>query len=299
MNADYKFLTQTIDKRLRPLLADKLQPGSHCGIPGTTVFEAVATVREAIAHAEVTRPLMCILPLDFQEAFDKISRTYIFTMLKSYGFSESFIHRIKRMHENATSSIQINGHLSSPAPILCCPLSMQLFALCLNPLLHILEEKLPGIRVWRRNNKTAVVAYADDVTIFVTIPEDIPITRDAIQCYETASGAHLNIRKFKAMTIEIWNTNINIIDIPYYTDIKILGFNMARTVKQSACNSWSRIKGRVRAHARETYCRYLSLSQGTLYVNAFILKKVRYTAQIFPSPDEGVRQLKSVISWYI
>jgi hypothetical protein len=45
---------------------------------------------------------------------------------------------------------------------------MQVYALCLNTLLRILEDKLPGIRVGRRDNKTAVVAYADDVTIFVT-----------------------------------------------------------------------------------------------------------------------------------
>jgi hypothetical protein len=51
----------------------------------------------------------------------------------------------------------------------------------LNPLLYILEEKVPGIQVMRRNNKTAVIAYAYDVTIFVTTPEDIPIIRDPIR----------------------------------------------------------------------------------------------------------------------
>jgi hypothetical protein len=65
-------------------------------------YEAMAAVREAIAHAEVKSTPLCILSLDFQEAFDNISHTYLFTMLKSYGFSESFIHLIKRMYENAT-----------------------------------------------------------------------------------------------------------------------------------------------------------------------------------------------------
>jgi hypothetical protein len=107
----------------------------------------------------------------------------------------------------------------------------------LNPLLRI-EDKLPGIRVGRRENKTAVVAYADDVNIFVTTPEDIPIIRDAIRCYETASGAHLNIRKSKAIATGTWDTTINIMNIPYYTDIKILGFSTASTVTQSVYNRW-------------------------------------------------------------
>jgi hypothetical protein len=112
---------------------------------------------------------------------------------------------------------------------------MQIFVICLNPLLHVLKEKLPGIRVGRRANKTAVVTYADDVTIFVIIPEDIPIIGDAIWCYENASEAYLNIRETKAMAGGTWNTTINIMDIPYYTDIRILDFSIARILEQSAC----------------------------------------------------------------
>jgi hypothetical protein len=47
------------------------------------------------------------------------------------------------------------------------------------------------------------------------------------------------------MAVGTWNTTINIMDIPYYTDIKILGFCRARTVEQSAYESWSRVTGRV------------------------------------------------------
>ena len=36
--------------------------------------------------------------------------------------------------------------------------------------------------------KTSVVAYADDVTIFVTTPTDIPKLQEVINCFEAASG---------------------------------------------------------------------------------------------------------------
>jgi hypothetical protein len=50
---------------------------------------------------------------------------------------------------NATSMVQVNGHMSVPFPIQCsvrqgCPLSMILFALCINPLIPRLEQQLPG-----------------------------------------------------------------------------------------------------------------------------------------------------------
>jgi len=71
--------------------------------------------------------------------------TYLLTILKIYGFSEGFIERIQTMYENATLVVQVNGHISTPIPIQCgvrqgCPLSMIIFALCLNPLRHYLEE---------------------------------------------------------------------------------------------------------------------------------------------------------------
>ena len=78
--------------------------------------------------------------LGFKAAFDKISHTYLFQILKPYGVNEAFQNRIKSMYERATASVQINGNVSRPIRIKCalrqgCPLSMQLYALCLNPLL--------------------------------------------------------------------------------------------------------------------------------------------------------------------
>jgi len=77
-------------------------------VPGNTIFEAVATMREATTDAEVTQTPLCMLFLDFQEAFDKISHQYVFTILKIYGLSDWFIDRIKGMCENATSSVKIS-----------------------------------------------------------------------------------------------------------------------------------------------------------------------------------------------
>jgi len=47
-----------------------------------------------------------------------------------------------------------------------------LFALCLNPLIHRLEQ-LNGICVHPQQRVPAVVAYVDDVTILVTAPEEV------------------------------------------------------------------------------------------------------------------------------
>jgi len=46
-----------------------------------------------------------------------------------------------------------------------------------------------------------VVAYANDVTIFVTSAADFAIIEEANRLYERASGARLNPRKSKALEV--------------------------------------------------------------------------------------------------
>jgi len=85
--------------RLRPMMEELLHPSQFCGVLGRTRFEAIATVRKAIAQAEVTRVSLCVISLDFQEAFDRISHQYLFTIQRSCGFSYWFVERINSIYE--------------------------------------------------------------------------------------------------------------------------------------------------------------------------------------------------------
>jgi len=63
--------------------------------------------------------------------------------------------------------------------------------------------------------------------------------------------------------------------------------------------NWAKVRGKVRAEARDTYERDLSLSQRIRYVQAYLLAKILHTAQVFPAPTTCTRQLKTAIAWYI
>ena len=134
---------------IRPWMTDIIQKSQHCGPHGNTIFDAAAAVRDVVAYAEISGTPLRILSIDFKEAFDKISHDYLFELLWIYGFSERFQRRIKGVYYRATSTIQINGYRSHPIPIRSsvrqgCPLSMLLFALCLNPRIRTLDpERIP------------------------------------------------------------------------------------------------------------------------------------------------------------
>ena len=102
---------------------------------------------------------------------------------------------------------------------------MLLFALCIDPFIRALASTLPGIRDGSSGTHSAVLAYADDVTILLQSPSDIPKIQNILDQYGCASGAKINIRKSKALGVGRWDTTVNIMGIQYHESVKILGIH--------------------------------------------------------------------------
>jgi len=62
-------------------------------------------------------------------------------------------------------------------------------ALLLNPLLTKLDEEVTGLRLDNETQKVVVTVYADDVTIILTDPTDIPLLQNILYTYEQVTGA--------------------------------------------------------------------------------------------------------------
>jgi hypothetical protein len=188
----------------------------------------VATIREIIAYTEITDQPVCLLSLDFKEAFHRISHSYIYTVLAHYGFSNRLIQRIQHIYDDASSVMKINGTTTRPIPIRSsvrqeCPLSTEIFALLINPLPQVFERELRGVKILRNGSATKLVAFADDITVILTRQEDIYIVRRIISAYEQASGARVNVHKSKALALGTWDTALPIMDLPYCEQLNLLG----------------------------------------------------------------------------
>ena len=144
-----------------------------------------------------------------------------------------------------------------------------------------------------------VVAYANDITISVTTPTDIPVISSTIQYYQKATKARPNTRKSKALAVAEWSTSTDTLNIAYHAEIKILGVIFASAIEHSMNKSWANVTGKVRAQARDTYERDLILSQLIRYVQEYLLAKIWHTTQLFPAPTKCTRQLTTTIAWYI
>ena len=196
LNTDYKILARMVALRLQPVIQDHLSGTQFCGVPGSSIMDATAAIRDTIAYAENKGQPLCVLSLDFTCAFDRIAHDYLFQVLQSYGINDEFRKGIEHMYHGATSSVQINGQLYGTIPIRSavrqgCPMSMALYTLCLHPLLQYLDQQLTGVKIGRSARRTAVVAYADDVTLFISAVTEFAIVEEALLLYEKASGRAL------------------------------------------------------------------------------------------------------------
>jgi hypothetical protein len=175
---------------------------------------------------------------------------------------------------------------------------MQLFMICMDPLLCALESTLMGIRIGKNGHKSVVIAYVD-VKLLLTSPSEIPKLQAILDQYGKVSGAKINSQKSKAMAVGMWDTTVNIMGIPYHENVKILRVHFTSTTSQLAMNSWSVVTGGLRAQACEAYYRELSLNKRIQFVQTYMLARVWFTAQIFPMPLTCERQINTAITWFL
>lgn len=82
------------------------------------------------------------------------------------------------MYTNASCLVKIGGDLSPPIQMQRgirqgCPLSGQLYALAVEPLLCLFRRKVSGICIGNSiHNEIKLTAYADDITVFVKNQKD-------------------------------------------------------------------------------------------------------------------------------
>ena len=162
-----------------------------------------------------------------------------------------------------------------------------------------MEEGITGVKTGNRRPGIATVAYADDITIFLTNPEEILKLQEILDTFQKASGAHINMDKSRAMTIGEWDATRRIMNIPYYGEITILGFTFKSKSNITNKEQWHRIISHLRAIAQDAYYRKLDLYMRIRYVHDYLLAKIWHTAQILPITAEGVRQLNCTIAWHI
>jgi hypothetical protein len=149
--------------------------------------------------------------------------------------------------------------------------------------LQTLQDRLPKVKIGRNSNNSSVIAYADDVIIFVTCSDNLKVIKSAITSYERASVASINPTNPRALPIGHWVTTPTKLGIALTDQIRILGVAFSSNMERSAKLCWERVINAVRAEVCTTYGRQVDLAQRMQFIMRFHLAKLWYVAQVFPA----------------
>uniref|UniRef100_A0A8C5PNR0 E3 ubiquitin-protein ligase RNF10 n=1 Tax=Leptobrachium leishanense TaxID=445787 RepID=A0A8C5PNR0_9ANUR len=208
LNTDAKIFAKLLAERLKPFLSKLVRPDQVGFIPGREARDATSRALGAVAYAKKTGEGVVLLSMDAEKAFDKVSWSFLFLVLRQMGL-HTFLDQIQALYTNPSARIRVNGALSAPIPI-CngtrqgCPLSPLLFALYLEPLLEAVRstDSITGIQGTSTHH--VVSAYADDLLFMLTNADtSLPAVTKVLLDFGEVSGFRVNMDKSELLNVNL------------------------------------------------------------------------------------------------
>ena len=168
--------------------------------------------RDILDHIELTLECAILVSLDQERAFDRVDRSFLLDVLRSYGFDPDFCDLIFTFYHGALMKILLNDWLTDKIPLergvrQGDPLSPLLYVLCVEVLANLICRSpeisgfyLPGAK----EQQVRVRLYADDTTCVIKDVRSLTKLFECVHVYDLGSGGKLNRSKTEAMWLGAW-----------------------------------------------------------------------------------------------
>jgi hypothetical protein len=319
---DYKILSKIFTIRLKRTLPDIISEEQTGGVAERKITQNLVSYRNIIEHYSSQKPAypettkvtqqpnssqnLAIVSLDFEKAYDRLDRTFLYEVLNKLGYNKNFIQVIKTLYENTVAKVLVNGVLSNEIKLgrgvrQGCPLAMYLYIIFLEPLLRQLKNVLPEIKISRANY--VLTAYVDDVAIFIKNLEDFLRLGVILENFQRATNSKINKEKTQTLLLGGWRETVNFFGKINHENkntnwaepsksVKILGItwfvDIETTIKENCQDILRKSKGML----HNSLNRFLSIHQKVSYFNTFISPHFGYFAKILPVPELYTKDLQ-------
>ena len=207
LNVFYKIISGVISKRIKSKLG-KLISNSQSGfMKGRYIGENTRLIYDLMSHTELNNIPGLLVFIDFEKAFDSVSWSFVYKVLKFFGFQNYIINWIKILNNNIKASVIQSGFLSEQISIhRGCrqgdPIAPYLFLLTAE-ILGILIKNNTNINGIIINNKEHKISqYADDTSLILDGSKNSLFSAiDTLELYARISGLHINSSKTKIVWI--------------------------------------------------------------------------------------------------
>ena len=102
MNNDIKFLTKILAKRLSIVIPSLIHPNQTSNIPGRLISDNINLIRNLIDYSNHKQTPALIFSVDQLKAFDKLSHSFLFNVLNSFGFDGNFLSWVRLLYKGAS-----------------------------------------------------------------------------------------------------------------------------------------------------------------------------------------------------
>ena len=306
-NTDYKILAKCLANRVCKVIETIVNKDQVGYIKGRNVSTTLRTIDDIINYWNLKNKPGILLALDFQKAFDSISKNYMLCAFKRFGFGTNFLQWVKVLFQNTRSCIIYNGWISEDFEINCgirqgCPFS---------PLAFIIGLELLAIRLRESNNFNGltidtehilkILLYADDITVFLENENDFQQVMLIIDKFSKVSGLRLNKNKSEAMGLgRSKNAHFNC-GVKWVKEIKILGiyFSHSKCASSNEKN-WEPKIDCIKQIIKQWEKRNLSLLGKICVIKTFMLSQLVHVLQAICLPEKVLTYINTLLyrfSW--
>jgi len=108
--SSYKILRKIISNHLKPMLSKLIIENQGGFLKNKQIIDNIALVQEAIHSSMKSKDPGMVIKMDMANTFYRVKNSLLFSVLKSYGFSETLISWIKAYIGSPWINPLINGH---------------------------------------------------------------------------------------------------------------------------------------------------------------------------------------------
>ena len=306
LNTDYKIVAKLLSIRLQNVI-DTLVSEDQVGyIKGRQLGDNCRKILDVFEFSEDLHDPGYVLFLDFEKAFDSVSRDFLYKTLQAFNFGDTFLKWIRILYNEPLCIPTNNGH-SSEAFVTSrgirqgCPISSLLFIL-VGEVMSISLRANRNIKGITLNDVTMTITQmADDTTLFLQDLDSIKHTLDLLHHFHHCAGLKLNTHKTEAFQLGVVSNNI---DSKYglrwgSKKIKVTGVTVGKNMKLLTTALIEEKVLKVRNLLNMWKARNLTIKGKITLLRSKVVPVFLYVATIVYVPENIIKQVDDLFFDFI
>lgn len=201
LNVDYKMISKALSTRLKPILTYLIHEDQAGFLQNRNISHSIRNVLDVIQYTKSNKIQALMVSLDWEKAFDRVSRDSIDRTSHYFYFGPNFRSAIQTLFTNSRSCVVNNGHKTPFFDSLSgikqgCNTSPLIFDIQEELLSILIREnsKIKGIPILEREHK--ITQFADDTNLFLKFEkETIMELENTLEAFEEATCMRINCDK--------------------------------------------------------------------------------------------------------